>query len=142
MDIKKCAKKRVGFLLWQAGNLWQREQKKALKKLGLTHVQFMLLLHVFQLEKKSEGVSQAQLAIVARSHPMMTSQVVRSLVEKGLIFRQASPQDSRVLHLQTTNRGRILVTQALEIVDAVDEEIFDKIEDLPFFSKSLQDFLK
>lgn len=142
METKKTVTKRTGFLLWQAANLWQREQNKALKDIGLTHVQFMLLYHIFHLEKKLIDVSQSQLAEIANADTMMTSQVVRSLEKKGLVFRQKSAHDSRALELQTTNKGRIVILQALKVVDAIDHLIFDKIADVSAFTNSLEDFLK
>ena len=49
-----------GVLLWQAVNRWQRDQRRALRDAGLSHLQVMLARH-------------------ARTDAMTTSQVLRTL---------------------------------------------------------------
>ena len=39
----EAAEDSPGLLLWQVTNRWQSAQRAALKPLGLTHVQFVLL---------------------------------------------------------------------------------------------------
>lgn len=43
-----------GFLLWQLTNQWQREQRKALNKIGLTHGQFVVLANVLWLSSQPD----------------------------------------------------------------------------------------
>ena len=139
MEVKsKLIKKSPGFLLWQASNLWQRKQKLALKSLELTHVQFILLIHIFYLEQEIENLSQSVLAVKAHTDPMMTSQVVRVLIDKGLVSRQDNPNDVRAFRLQTTFKGRDIANKALKIVEEVDRKFFDKIDDPDLFLKNLE----
>lgn len=63
-----------GFLFWQLSNKWQATQRAALKPLGLTHVQFVLLATLTFASNKNT-FTQKQLAEYAQ----MTSQVVRKL---------------------------------------------------------------
>jgi DNA-binding MarR family transcriptional regulator len=114
-----------GFLLWQVTNLWQRRQREALKPLGLSHVQFVLLAGVTWLADHGESpVSQVKLARHARTDPMMTSQVLRTLQEKKLVRRVPHPTDSRAKALLPTAAGRRLARQAMYVVERADQEFF------------------
>jgi DNA-binding MarR family transcriptional regulator len=119
-----------GFLLWQVTNLWQRRQRAALKLLDLTHVQFVLLAGIAWLSRDDEPVTQAQLAQHAQTDPMMTSQVVRTLEQKGLVRRTAHPHDSRAKSLQETPQGLELAKRAMFLVEQTDEAFFGSLEEL------------
>ncbi len=68
-----------GFLLWHATLRWQRAVAAALRPLGLTHVQFVLLAGGWWLSQGDRWPSQRELADHAGTDRMMTSQVVRTL---------------------------------------------------------------
>ena len=115
-----------GFLLWRATNRWQRQLRETLDPLELTHVQFALLATLTWLE--SEGaVTQRTLADAAGTDPMMTSQVVRALEEKGFLTREAHPTDGRARVLSPTKKGRRRATRAMEAVAAFDREFFEPL---------------
>jgi DNA-binding MarR family transcriptional regulator len=108
--------------MWQATNLWQRRQREALKALGLSHAQFVLLAGVTSLADQEESVSQVKLARHARTDPMMTSQVLRTLQGKKLVRRITHPTDSRAKALLPTAAGRRLVRQAMYLVERADQD--------------------
>jgi DNA-binding MarR family transcriptional regulator len=114
-----------GFLLWHATLRWQRAVTAALKPLGLTHVQFVLLAGTWWLGA-TEGAppSQRELSDHSGTDVMMTSQVVRTLEGKGLLTRQADPSDSRVKRLWVTEQGHDLAERAVVAVEAADREFF------------------
>lgn len=118
-----------GFLLWQVTNLWQRRQRAALKEVDLTHVQFVLLASLTWLTRAGAEVSQVQLAQSAQVDVMMTSQITRTLAEKGLITRAAHPRDTRANLLQTTARGQQVARRAIRLVEGVDREFFAVLSD-------------
>jgi DNA-binding MarR family transcriptional regulator len=118
-----------GFLLWQVTNLWQRRQRAALKSLDLTHVQFVLLASIVWLSRDDEPVTQARLAQHAQTDPMMTSQVVRTLEQKGLVRRAAHPRDSRAKSLQGTPQGLELAKRATILVEQTDDAFFSSLEE-------------
>lgn len=117
-----------GFLLWHATLRWQREINAALKPLGLTHVQFVLLASTWWLNEHGERPNQVDLAAWAGTDVKMTSQVLRSLETKGLIEREVDPADTRARRLQPTRRGASLARRAITVVEDVDEQFF---RDLP-----------
>ena len=125
----------IGFSLWQASNTWQRLQREVLSKIGLTHVQFLLLKGIEWLETFDTAVTQIRLASHVQTDPMMTSQVVRTLHTRKLIKRIQMPQDARSFQLMTTQEGRDLLDKASILVEKVDQNFFGKLKEkeLSFF---------
>lgn len=113
-----------GFLLWHVTLRWQRELAAALRPLGLTHVQFVLLGSVWWLEQAGEAPSQAELADHAGTDVMMTSQVVRTLESRELLVRTPDRHDRRVKRVTTTTAGRRLARRAVKVADRVDVDFF------------------
>lgn len=123
-----------GFLLWQVTNLWQRKIRTGLEAVDLTHVQFVLLASAFWLNIGKEPVTQTRIAEHAKTDMMMTSKVLRTLEDKGLILRTQSTRDSRAKSIQITEEGKKLLARAVKIVEKTDIEFF-----LPL-NKELQTF--
>lgn len=118
----------TGLLLWQVTNHWQAAQRAALKPLGLTHVQFVLLASLTWLNGNAGDaggpVSQRRLAGHAVTDPMMTSQVLRALEQRGLVARAADPADKRARAVTVTEEGARLANQAVAAVEACDTAFF------------------
>ncbi|MFZ1063326.1 MAG: MarR family transcriptional regulator [Acidimicrobiales bacterium] len=115
-----------GFLLWRVTNRWQSAQRRALKPFGLTHVQFVLLASLLWIQDEGP-VTQRHLAEHAATDPMMTSQVLRSLEERGLVKRSAFPGDRRARSLRVSARGASLANRALGEVERCDREFFRRL---------------
>lgn len=119
-----------GLLLWRATLGWQRQVTAALKPLGLTHVQFVLLASAWWLTHVAgERPSQKRLAEHANTDVMMTSQVVRTLAGKGLLTRSPNPDDARAQLLGVTPEGARLAARAVLLVEDADRAFFDVVED-------------
>lgn len=117
-----------GLLLWQVTNRWQAAQRAALKPLGLTHVQFVLLASLAWLDP-SGPVTQKQLADHTAADAMMTSQVLRALEVRLLVRRQPHPVDGRARALVVTEKGRALANRAVIAVEACDRAFFSALGD-------------
>ena len=127
----------IGLLLWQVTNRWQAAQRAALKPHRLTHVQFVLLASLTWLAADGP-VTQRQLAGHAATDPMMTSQVLRALEERGLVQRLQHPSDRRARALAVTSSGRSLANRAVVAVEACDTAFFAAIgNDGPAFIRAL-----
>ncbi|TGK00176.1 MarR family transcriptional regulator [Leptospira langatensis] len=113
-----------GFLLWQVTNLWQRGIRKVLEPLGLTHPQFVLLTVTHWLETHGEETTQIRIADQAKTDPMTTSQVLRTLEGKKFVKRSAHGTDTRAKIVLTTAEGQKLLKQAIQAVEDFDEEFF------------------
>jgi MarR family transcriptional regulator, transcriptional regulator for hemolysin len=114
----------LGYMFWQTSNMWQRRMVKALKPMGLTPVQLVLLAGVAWLERSAEPITQVRLARQAKTDVMMTSQVLRKLESKGLISKRTSESDTRSNVIMLTEKGAEKVTKALEIAENVDSNFF------------------
>lgn len=113
-----------GFLLWQVANQWQRAQRAALDSIGITHVQFILLAGLGFLERREGVVSQSRLAAFCRTDVMMTSQVVRSLEQTGLVRREKHPDDNRAKRVTLTPVGVERLNAAMPAVLDADAQFF------------------
>ncbi|MET8427082.1 MarR family transcriptional regulator [Nocardia sp. NPDC004860] len=130
-----------GLLLWQVTNRWQAAQRAALAPFDLTHVQFVLLAALTWLTGRSGGepVTQRDVAHQAATDPMMTSQVLRTLEQKGLLERRDHPTDRRAKSLLPTESGAALVNRAIGAVEACDRDFFAPLGDrTPRFTAALR----
>ncbi|MEO7719317.1 MAG: MarR family transcriptional regulator [Capsulimonas sp.] len=118
-----------GFQLWRVSNLWQRQIRKALLPLELTHVQYAILTVTAWLSDGDEPMTQAEISRLAGTDEMMTSQVVRALEKRGLLSRERHRQDFRAFQILVTDAGRELAERAIACVEATDEAFFAKLGD-------------
>src|ERR1700722_16487899 len=116
-----------GFLLWQVSTKWRREIETALANLNLTHPQFVLLASLGWLTRHQADVTQVELARHCRTDVNMTSQVLRSLEQKGYIERHRRKGDERSKLPRLTENGVKLVEQAIPLVEKVDDDFFGKL---------------
>jgi DNA-binding MarR family transcriptional regulator len=113
-----------GFWLHHAALAWRAELDARLRTLGLTHTQFMLLASAGWLEHVGGPPTQQDVAEHAGADRMMTSRVIRTLVDRGLVERQDHESDARALRLRLTDQGRALTARAVAAAQALDAETF------------------
>lgn len=117
-----------GFLLWQVSTKWRREIEAALATLNITHPQFVLLASLGWLTCQDTEVTQVELARHCSTDVNMTSQVLRSLEQKGYIERHRRKGDERSKFPRLTENGVKLVEQAIPLVEKVDDNFFGKLD--------------
>lgn len=116
-----------GFLLWQLTNQWQRQQRQALAKLGLTHAQFVVLAGVLWLSSLPDNtVTQKQVSEFSKIDKMSMSDLVATLLQKKMLKRMTHDKDKRAYSLALTDKGRRIVLKAIPVVEGVDAEFFSK----------------
>ena len=121
----KRAEDSPGFLLWQLTNQWQRQQRKALAKIGLTHAQFVVLASVLWLNNKSEkAVTQQAISEHSKIDKMSMSELVATLIHKKSLRRTPHKQDGRAYSITLTLKGQMLVLKAIPIVEGIDAAFF------------------
>jgi MarR family transcriptional regulator, organic hydroperoxide resistance regulator len=113
----------AGFLMWRATNAWQRAQRAALESVGLTHVQYALLATLAGDDAR-KGLSQSEISARSGVDPMTTSQVIRSLADKGHVARTTSADDKRAQKVTLTTTGRALARKAQPKVEKADADFF------------------
>ncbi|MBA3956836.1 MAG: MarR family transcriptional regulator [Parachlamydiaceae bacterium] len=116
-----------GFLLWQVSTKWRREIETALATVTLTHPQFVLLASLGWLTRHQNDITQIELARHCGTDVNMTSQVLRSLEQKGYIERHRRKGDERSKFPKLTEQGAKLVEQAIPLVEKVDDEFFSTL---------------
>lgn len=116
-----------GFLLWQLTNQWQRLQRSALSKIGLTHGQFVVLANVLWLSSLPDNiVTQQQVGDHAKIDKMSMSDLVATLINKQLLLRTTHKNDKRAYSLTLTTKGHKQVLKAIPIVEGIDKIFFTK----------------
>lgn len=115
-----------GFLLWHVSTTWRSSIESALKLLGLTHPQFVVLATTGWLTRNEESVTQAKVGKMAGLDPNTTSQIIKGLEQKELIKRESS-SDGRVKNPLLTSKGREALFQALPIVEEKDAQFFNRL---------------
>jgi DNA-binding MarR family transcriptional regulator len=113
-----------GFWLHHAALAWRAELDARLRPLDLTPTQFMLLASVGWLTHVSGPPTQQQVADQAGADRMMTSRVVRTLADRGLLVRQPDESDAHVLRLSLTPAGRRVVAAATRAARDIDDQFF------------------
>ena len=116
-----------GFLLWQLTNHWQRLQRQALSKLGITHAQFVVLAAMLWLsDSDKKEITQKIISELTNIDKMSMSDLVTVLEEKKLLKRQQSKIDGRAFSLSLTEKGRKITLKAVPIVEGIDADFFMK----------------
>lgn len=119
----------TGFLFWQLNNLWQRKFREHFDKLGLTHVQFLLLNSLAAIHKTDDKpVTQAALSEHSGCDKMMVSKVIRSLEDKKLVMRKAHHADSRSITILLSTKGMDLLKQATALFSEMESEFFKPLK--------------
>jgi DNA-binding MarR family transcriptional regulator len=87
--------------------------------------------------ERTQPVTQNELARFAHVDPMMTSQVLRVLEDKGLLRRERHPSDARAKALVATPEGVAAANRANGAVEAADVTFFAPLtnEERAFFSQ-------
>jgi len=113
-----------GYLLGQLTMLWQRKQKRVLDPLDLTQTQFVLLAALAWLSKKSDNVTQIDIANQGNADRMMVSKVLRTLEEKKFLTRKEHKTDTRAKTINLTSLGAATLQKALIAIETADLEFF------------------
>jgi DNA-binding MarR family transcriptional regulator len=127
-----------GYLLGQLTMLWQRKQKKVLDPLDLTQTQFVLLAALGWLSKKSNAVTQVDIANQSNADRMMVSKVLRTLEDKGFITRKEHETDTRAKTIRLTTNGEVVLQKAIIEVENADLDFFATLDArLSSFNKNM-----
>ena len=112
------------YQLWLVTNAWQRTVRKILEPFDITHCQFVIMASVDLLSRKGETPTQVAVHRFAAIDENMTSQVVKTLMVKGLIDRKPHPTDGRGHILGLTEIGISLLEEVRAVVRPASEDFF------------------
>lgn len=114
----------LGFILWRVTHAWQRMLEQRLAPYDLTHLRWALLVALAWLTREGEIVSQRHLADFLDMQPMQVSQVLGAMERSGLIARQPTDTDRRILSLTLTAMGESRLREAMPVVEAAHRAFF------------------
>jgi len=127
----------LGYLLWQATMLWQRQMNRALDEISLTHTQFVILAALGWLLKSSESVTQKEIADHSNTDSMMVSKILRTLQKNELVDRKEHETDTRAKCVFLTNKGIDTLQKAIEIKTHANNSFFENLSDKDNFGNEL-----
>src|SRR5437016_2965013 len=113
----KTAEESPGFMLWKAANLLQRLHTECLRELRVTPAQFSLMTCLVYLHQDGP-VTPTRVIAHTGMDKMMVSDLIKTLVTKGLVKRKENPDDGRSFLIEPTARGTKVTNSAVRHVEA------------------------
>ncbi|MBC6298021.1 winged helix-turn-helix transcriptional regulator [Listeria sp. FSL L7-1517] len=126
---KQNSEEAIGLQFIKVYNLWHNQIKMTLRQVNLTHPQFIVLTSLGYLQQTKQEITQVMVAKISEMDVMTVSQVLQILEKKELILRQAHSTDTRAKALSLTEKGSLVMNQALPLVEGVDQEIFGALSE-------------
>ncbi|HTJ82097.1 MAG TPA: MarR family transcriptional regulator [Polyangiaceae bacterium] len=96
---------------------WQRSVNRALRPLGLTHTQALVLSALDAAFKRAGAVSQAVISAEAGLDKVTVSTLMRTLESRGLVDRDVGFGDDRVWRVMITTKGERLLASAVPLLE-------------------------
>ena len=131
----------LGYLLTQVSFLKQRMVNAALRELEVTYMQFVILAGTYELGTDGSVVTQQTISDERRLDKAMVSNVVKTLIDKGLLLRTGHPTDGRAFTLELTPSGEEIARKGKEIAGRIDAGFFECV-DRNVLYESLKKLLK
>jgi len=108
----------AGFSVWRVAMAWQRSVDRALRPLGLTHTQVLVLSALdTAIRRADEAVSQAAVAAEAGLDKVTVSTLLRALEKRGFVYRDVGFGDKRVWRVHHTAKGERALASAVPLVE-------------------------
>lgn len=114
----------IGLSFIRVYNLWHKKIKDALRGVGLTHPQYVVLASLGYLAQSKDEVNQVDIAKNSEIDVMTVSTILRNLERDGLVTRQIAASDQRAKTVQMTRSGQGKLNQALPLVEGIDTDFF------------------
>jgi DNA-binding MarR family transcriptional regulator len=110
--------------------LFERHVEEAARRHGLTPQRFLLLLQIEGTRHGAERPGVGEIADRLQLRPNGVTELIDRAVATGLVVREPSSEDARVVHLDLTAEGRRRLDGTLREADAYREELrvaFDRL---------------
>ncbi len=99
------------FLAEQSLNLIQKAMMPVLKEYQLNHSQHIILLILLYSDYSGNEIMSTELSYFLGLEKHSITSLVNSLSKRGLVKRQRSRKDRRVINLKLTGKGRELAVE-------------------------------
>jgi DNA-binding MarR family transcriptional regulator len=111
-QVEPCAElmldNQLCFALYSTSLMMTKTYKPLLQALGLTYPQYLAMLVLWE----NEGITVSEISARMLTDPGSLTPLLKRLESEGLLQRQRSSQDERVVQLYLTDKGRTLHEQA------------------------------
>ena len=109
-------------------NKWHSMIKKELKKMNLTHPQFVVLASLAYLSQNSNEVTQIMISKLSGIDVMTISQILGLLEKHNFVKRKEHSKDTRAKAVTLNKKGEEILQKAVPLVEQIDEFFFGKLD--------------
>ena len=109
-------------------NKWHSMIKKELKKMNLTHPQFVVLTSLAYLSQDSNEVTQVMISKLAGIDVMTVSQILNLLEKNDFVKRKEHSRDTRAKAVILNKKGEEVLQKAVPLVEQIDKFFFGKLD--------------
>ena len=125
---KDNSEKSTGLLFMRVYNKWHSMIKKELKKMNLTHPQFVVLASLAYLSQDSNEVTQVMISKLSGIDVMTVSQILNLLEKNDFVKRKEHSRDTRAKAVILNKKGEEVLQKAVPLVEQIDEIFFKKLD--------------
>ena len=125
---KNNSEKSTGLLFMRVYNKWHSMIKKELKKMNLTHSQFVVLASLAYLSQNSNEVTQIMISKLSGIDVMTISQILGLLEKHNFVKRKEHSKDTRAKAVTLNKKGEEILQKAVPLVEQIDEFFFGKLD--------------
>lgn len=109
-------------------NKWHSMIKKELKKMNLTHPQFVVLASLAYLSQNGNEVTQVMISKLSGIDVMTISQILSLLEKHNFVKRKEHSRDTRAKAVILNKKGEEILQKAVPLVEQIDENFFEKLD--------------
>ena len=102
--------------------------KKELKKMNLTHPQFVVLASLAYLSQNGNEVTQVMISKLSGIDVMTISQILSLLEKHNFVKRKEHSRDTRAKAVILNKKGEEILQKAVPLVEQIDENFFKKLD--------------
>ena len=109
-------------------NKWHSMIKKELKKMNLTHPQFVVLASLAYLSQDSDEITQVMISKLSGIDVMTVSQILNLLEKHDFVKRKEHSRDTRAKAVILNKKGEEILQKAVPLIEQIDEIFFKKLD--------------
>ena len=103
--------------------------KKELKRINLTHPQFVVLASLAYLSQNGDEVTQVMISKLSGIDVMTVSQILSLLEKHDFVKRKEHSRDTRAKAVTLNKKGEEVLQKAVPLIEQIDELFFGKLDD-------------
>ena len=110
-------------------NKWHSMIKQELKKMNLTHPQFVVLASLaYLLQDSNEEITQVMISKLSGIDVMTVSQILNLLEKNDFVKRKEHSRDTRAKAVILNKKGEEVLQKTVPLVEQIDEFFFGKLD--------------